>query len=276
VLIAQARAAGVSPRQIRTLKSNGWQTSVRGVLIDPEAPDPFRASVRAALLACDKAVAAGFTAARLHRLWGLPVWTPQESPELLLPSGTTFERRAGVFLRSGLQPGERTTRSGFAVTTLGRTVLDVVPRLGFEDAVALVDRALDRGWQPQPSTWTRRTGRLLRPLLAVADRRSESPLETRVRLIFVAAGVPPEALQYEVLDSTGWLIARLDMAWPSARLAVEVDGRAYHDSVPAVYRDRARANKLATRGWRILRFTWADLQHSEWIVAQVRAALAGR
>jgi dephospho-CoA kinase len=53
---------------------------------------------------------------------------------------------------------------------------------------------------------------------------------------------------------------------------VEVDGRRWHPD-PAV--DRERDNRLAELGWRVLRFTWADVVHRpEVVVAAVRAALA--
>jgi very-short-patch-repair endonuclease len=66
------------------------------------------------------------------------------------------------------------------------------------------------------------------------------------------------------------------MAWPSVRLAVEADGREYHDEPDARYRDRHRANDVVLEGWRILRFTWGDvLRRPEWVVAQIRRAITG-
>jgi very-short-patch-repair endonuclease len=64
------------------------------------------------------------------------------------------------------------------------------------------------------------------------------------------------------------------MAWPSVKLAIEMDGRGYHDDPDALYRDRSKANAATLDGWRILRFTWFDVMHRpEWVVATVRAAL---
>ncbi len=141
--------------------------------------------------------------------------------------------------------------------------------------VCLLDSALRAGWRPQESSFTRRAWLKLRPALALADTRSQSPLETLIRLLFVRAGLVPEVLQYLVYDANGRIAARLDLAWPSLKLAVEADGRAYHDLVPALYRDRERANQLEVLGWTILRFTWADLKgRPEWVVSQVRQVLA--
>jgi very-short-patch-repair endonuclease len=59
--------------------------------------------------------------------------------------------------------------------------------------------------------------------------------------------------------SAGELIAVVDVAIPSLRLAIEVDGMAYHVDVDRFRRDRSRQNALVALGWTVLRFTWADL-----------------
>ena len=65
------------------------------------------------------------------------------------------------------------------------------------------------------------------------------------------------------------------MAWPRVRLAIELDGREYHDEPDALYRDRSKANAATLDGWRVLRFTWFDvMKRPDWVVATVRAALA--
>jgi hypothetical protein len=240
-------------------------------MVAPDAVDPFRATVRAALLACPTAVACGVTAARIHGLWGQSQWTPNERPHLLLPAGRSYNARNGVRLHSGALPEERAVRDRLPVTTVERTVLDMCPALAFNNLVGLLDSALRLGWQPRI---TRRMTQKLRAALALADVRAESAFETLLRLLFVHAGLPPEALQFEVFDVDGRLYARLDIAWPSMKVAVEADGRAHHDTVAALYRDRVRANQLELQGWTILRFTWADLvRRPDWIVGQVRRAL---
>jgi very-short-patch-repair endonuclease len=93
----------------------------------------------------------------------------------------------------------------------------------------------------------------------LADARSESALETRVRLVLVFAGLTPEVLQLNVFDRDGRWIARVDMAWPSKRLVVEADGREYHDRLEALHADRDKQNRIASAGWTVLRFTWFDV-----------------
>jgi very-short-patch-repair endonuclease len=211
------------------------------------------------------------SAARLYQLAGLPKWTPAERSHLLLPAGRTYEARAGIRLQSGLHPGEVTRRAGFPLTTLDATVASIPALLSLDDLICLLDSALAAGWLPVPSS--QKGQRKLRKALALADKRAESTFETLLRLLLVRAGVPPETLQFQVLSEGGRKIARLDLAWPSLKLAVEADGREHHDAPKALYRDRARANALELEGWTILRFTWSDLvSRPEWIVAQISLA----
>lgn len=71
--------------------------------------------------------------------------------------------------------------------------------------------------------------------------------------------------------------ARIDFAWPDCRLAVEVDGRAYHSDDNAFEHDRDRRNDLEGAGWMVLNVTWKTLTHApESVVHRISRALASR
>ena len=244
------------------------------MLIEARPADEFRAGLRAALLGCEGAAACGKTTARLYELWGLPVWTPSELPELILPKGIRRAQRPGCALRFGLDPQELIHRKGFPSTSLARAVAQLAGEIPLDDLVCLLDSALRQGWTEDAVALSPSQAAQLRRALRFADRRSESALETMVRLLLVRAGLPPEALQLRLFDRDGVYFARLDLAWPSRRLAVEADGAEHHDQPSALYRDRRRQNKLLLAGWTVLRFTWHDVLHRPaWVVAQVREAL---
>jgi very-short-patch-repair endonuclease len=58
------------------------------------------------------------------------------------------------------------------------------------------------------------------------------------------------------------------------RLAIEIDGWAYHSDVDRFQRDRRRQNVLVALGWTVLRFTWADLtQRPGYVTAAIRGQL---
>lgn len=72
-------------------------------------------------------------------------------------------------------------------------------------------------------------------------------------------------------------IARVDLAHPTARLAIEVDGRAFHSSHADFERDRERQGQLAELGWLTIRFTWSILTADPARVAErVRSVIASR
>ena len=70
-------------------------------------------------------------------------------------------------------------------------------------------------------------------------------------------------------------MARVDFCFPASRLTLETDGRRWHDAEDARVFDRRRANACASLGWRLLRFTWAEVLHNPaYVVSTMRAALS--
>jgi very-short-patch-repair endonuclease len=68
---------------------------------------------------------------------------------------------------------------------------------------------------------------------------------------------------------------RIDIAAPSAMLAIEVDGWAHHGKCLSDFtRDRTRQNLLVQRGWRILRFTAGHIHNQmDYVKEIVRDAI---
>lgn len=66
----------------------------------------------------------------------------------------------------------------------------------------------------------------------------------------------------------------VDFLWRPQRLAVEIDGRSYHDSAAAMDRDRDRDADLAAAGFRVVRVTWTRLDSEpEAVLVRVAQAL---
>lgn len=88
-----------------------------------------------------------------------------------------------------------------------------------------------------------------RVVLADGLARCESPAEEAMLAGFATIGLKIE----QQVELAGY---RLDFAIAVARIAVEVDGHAFHDRTPEqAQHDRARDRELTARGWRVLRFT---------------------
>lgn len=170
---------------------------------------------------------------------------------------------------------------GRLLTSPVRTAWDLCRRLPLNEAVVALD-ALSRAGRFDPvHLLERRTARPgargcrgLDDVVALADPRAESPPETRLRLVLWRAGLPRPEVQYEVIDEYGFVLARLDLAYPGAKLAIEYDGST-HFTRRQGERDRRRDAALAARGWLTLRFGPDDIGAAQ-TVGTIRESLAAR
>ena len=177
---------------------------------------------------------------------------------------------------------------GVAVTSPVRTALDLARSLPHEPAVVNLDLALNgkvldgellRG-RLMDILGTRGSRSAARAI-AAADRRSESVGETRSRLVLHRLGLPPSALQFEVVDG-GMLLGRADFAWENQGLLGEFDGRVKYgrllrpgqDPGDAVFEEKQREDAFRDVGWGVVRWIWDDIQRPERLGARVRRALA--
>ena len=112
--------------------------------------------------------------------------------------------------------------------------------------------------------------RSLRSLAGHAEP-AESPMETRLRWLLVQAGLPRPHVQSDLHDGAGRFVGRPDLYYPTARLVIEYDGSNHKERL---VEDNRRQNLLINAGFRILRFTAADVNNEPDIVAaRVRSAL---
>ena len=97
-------------------------------------------------------------------------------------------------------------------------------------------------------------------LLALIAGGCESELEIW-GVTHVLPGPPllPAPVQQHAIRLGDGRRVRLDAAWPELRVAVELDGAAFHGSRTARERDLRRDTALAALGWVVLRFSYARL-----------------
>jgi hypothetical protein len=114
--------------------------------------------------------------------------------------------------------------------------------------------------------------RQAREVLDLAEPAAESPMETRLRLLLVLAGLPRPQAQVPLHDQRGRFLGRPDLYYPQARLGIEYDGATHRDSVTP---DNRRQNRLQQAGVSLLRYTAPDLRERQSaILSEVRAALS--
>lgn len=222
------------------------------------------------------------TAAELYGIAGLPrrdeihVGLPGRAAKLARVSDPAI-----VLHQLEHPPGAVVRVNGVAVTEPRLTVSEIILREHRYAAVSVLDSALNRGLLSPESLAAipamirgRRGAVAARGYLAEADGRAQSPLETRTRLRCVDGRVPPDTLQLEVRDADGYLLGVGDLGWRGPKVIAEADGRDAHGSAEAIFADRRRQNRLVNAGWTILRFTWQDTLHPNYIPHTVHRAIA--
>jgi very-short-patch-repair endonuclease len=92
----------------------------------------------------------------------------------------------------------------------------------------------------------------------------------------VLGGLPRPEVQFRVVDEHGFVLARVDLAYPAAPIALEYDGEGHFTRARGV-RDRRRDAALAAIRWHTERFTVGDVDlHPPQTVARVEHMLAER
>ncbi len=70
---------------------------------------------------------------------------------------------------------------------------------------------------------------------------------------------------------------QIDVAFRDLKIAIEVDGWAFHSDPDTFRRDRKRQNHLILNGWQVLRFTWLDLvEYPQRVLTAIRSAISAR
>jgi very-short-patch-repair endonuclease len=278
--LAEAVRGGLTARQVQHRVRTGlWTRLHPGVYLVGHRALDQRASTRAAVAwAGAGAVASGLTAAWW---WQWRDWAPGAA-EVTVPRARARRAAAGVMLRRrNLDPVDLVVLRGLPVTALPLTVLDAAAALGGESGGPLVDRALQqrvsfaelhaaycRSLGRQGSVWL---GQILRQAADGACSQAERVLHRLLRQARIEGWLANHRV---VLFGREYWI---DVVFVACRLAVEVDGWAWHSDVDRFTHDRHRQNALVLSGWTVLRFTWHDLMaRPQAVIAQIRAALRDR
>jgi very-short-patch-repair endonuclease len=259
------------------LRSPAWRRILKDVYADSRLADDHLLRIAGAALVRALVLPEGVVFARRSAacLYDVPLARASDPVELTAPTPTRFWPYAGLRVRhTALVPTDVTRRAGYRVTTPERTALDLAREADLAEAVAGLDAlrrakvADDSELAAHIAVLAGRGSRQARQAWTLSDSRAESPLESRVRVLLALAGLPPH-VQFEVTVG-GVFVARVDLAYPEHRLAIEVDG-AWHADDAQLVRDRRRLNTLQAAGWTVLHFTAADYYRPEQVIAQVRA-----
>ncbi|GAA0991440.1 DUF559 domain-containing protein [Subtercola frigoramans] len=101
-----------------------------------------------------------------------------------------------------------------------------------------------------------------------------SPMETRLRLLIVRAGLPEPQLNVDILDGRGDFVACGDLYFPEQRVLVEYDGDQHRTDTKMYERDQTRLANLRAIGVECIRVRQSGyVTHPERTVAEITHAL---
>ena len=89
------------------------------------------------------------------------------------------------------------------------------------------------------------------------------------------AGLPVPLLNHELRDASGAFVARIDLAYPHARVALEYEGDIHRVDRSTWQKDIRRRERVEDLGWRMIRVTADDLRVSGELIRRVRRLIEG-
>jgi very-short-patch-repair endonuclease len=259
VTTGQMREAGLTGQGIRRRVQAGRLYPLhRGVYAVGHQALTWRSHLLAAVYACGPdALASHRAAGALHGL------VNSGRIEVTAARGCKPKQDITIHRARAIHPADRAYVAAVPVTTTARTLVDLADVLT-EDRLAravhqaeilrVFDlRALEEAQQRAGARKGRH--RLNRVLTAYQPEphflRSEA--ERRMKQLCESHRLPQP--QFNV-----WIAGcELDVYWPEARFALEIDGAETHNTRYAFHSDRRRDRALAAEGIQVNRVTWPDL-----------------
>ena len=168
----------------------------------------------------------------------------------LLATGVTAHRYAV------LPPSQR--QRGLPVTSPEQTFTDLSSALDLVELVVLGDSLVRKGVTTADDLRTAaakhrgRGARVARRAAALVRAGVDSPMETRLRLLIVLAGLPEPVVDYRVRDEEGRVVYRIDLSYPELKVAIEYDGRQHIERESQWSSDILRREDLENDGWRFV------------------------
>lgn len=274
---ADAVAAGIDPKILRTSR---FRRIFRGVYVSSTAPERPIVRTQAALAIHPPNAYASHTSAA--RVYELPVPVDPDEHISVEHAGERRPRRGIV--SHVAPPGARVrTRGGVRVSPPLQMFVELASMLALVDLVVVGD-AMVRVLGVSAEDLRRHCDEAAAPGARAARRAAvyvrhdvESPMETRLRMLLVLAGLPEPDVQHVVAVAGGGPRYRLDLAYPDARVGVEYDGRQHAEDTRQWNHDLRRREALDDAGWKLLVVTAQDLfRRPDEVVRRVCTALVAR
>jgi hypothetical protein len=279
--VSDARGAGATSNRLRARDLSRPFWGIRSARPDVTIIDRCESLVpRLPIGAC-------YSHSTAALLFGAPLPTQVEVASGLhvtVPRGQRAMDAAGVVGHQlTLSSGDVGTVAGLPVTTPARTWCDLAPMLRMDELVAVGDFFLRRDAPLTSRTaireaFNRHVGRqgmrTRRDALALLDDRSESPTESRLRVLLVTAGIADLDVNVPLYAADGGFLARPDLRIRGTQVLLEYEGDHHRTDRNQWKRDIARVERLQANGWHVVRVTKDDLDSPEQFLRRLRRTLA--
>lgn len=270
-LRAELRARGIHPRR---LASEEFVEVIPGYLTPSIAPAELSLSAR--LLQREVAPGAVISHCTAAELLGVPLPLHLEYARCKVVHCTMrppHRRRSGrgaIFHTRAT--GATTSVKGVRVSGPLDLLAQLAGQLGHDGLVEAADQLVGPASKvhPRPGLenlreWARRARntynvRSVRAALADAREKVESPKETQTRLVLLRAGFAEPVINLPVRAPRSGERFRIDLAYPSLRLAIEYDGFWHSTNRKRHADDRRKDDVLHELGWRVVRASDEDLR----------------
>jgi hypothetical protein len=274
---AQAVAAGISASRLR---GKEFRRLAKGTYVSAERSPSALLTAEAALLGHpDQAFASHSTAAAVYRM-PVPhdVW---QHVSVVDPDAR--RRRHGVRSHVASARTQVLTLDGVRVAAPAYVFIQLAAVLPLVELVVLGDYLVGRDWYtPEQlvaicaASDDPHAGRALAAARFVREG-VDSPMESRLRMLLVLAGLPEPTVNHLLRDEYGAVVRRLDLCYPGVRVIVEYDGRQHADDAKQHDHDIYRREELDDGEWRIVVVTAAGVyKRPEETLARVREVLRAR
>lgn len=281
--VGQAFGAGASPDRLRALDLDRRIHGVRG---PTGASDDLRSRCR--MFSSRLQAGAFISDSTAARLFGAPLpMRLDHAPgvHVTVEAPDRAPHAAGLIGHSRVvMPGDVVTDlDGLRHSSPERLVVELAGVLDLPDLVAVIDfttqvsrplttiEALTRRMEAGDRQSRRR---VLRAAVSLADPRSESRPESRLRVMasFWGLGVP--LANYQVIDPISGRLMRIDVAFPDFMLALEYQSDEHHSGPQKRREDLTRRSRLEALGWTVIEISGDDLRDPAELRARIHAILA--
>jgi len=186
-------------------------------------------------------------------------WVDDDVPVELLWNST--HPPEGIVVRNErIGEDEQMRVAGLPVTTPARTAFDLGRYLRRGQALARLDalmRAAPFSIEDVMLLTKRYKGARgvakLKAILPLVDGGAASPQESRLRLLFIDAGLPKPTTQIAIYDEWGNYVRTIDMGWEDFKVGAEYDGDQHRTNRAQYVKDMRVWPELARLRWHVVR-----------------------